>query len=150
MKYLPFLLLLISCIPDPKGEQYIDPKLRPYFDTFYAEAEKLGVELPTKDVLAYFEEFDGYRAWTYWNERIIRMRVDPEIHDWGSYSLEVEATIFHELGHGYLNRHHLEYTSVPVESLMTIPHGGRSGWMDGSMREYYLNELFGDKIETSK
>jgi len=34
--------------------------------------------------------------------------------------------------------------------LMTIPHGGRSGWIDGSMREYYLNELFGDKIETNK
>ena len=145
MKYVFLILICISCYPNDDHE-FIDPALLPYYNTFKYEAERLGVQLPTKGVMIYFDSIDS-NGHCDWNKRYCNITINFNlfsIDDYDTYSRRIEATIFHELGHGLLNRYHLP--SVPdaeyEASLMTIPMGGRKYWINGEKREYYLKELF--------
>lgn len=146
MKYL-LLVLVISGCTYHDSEEYIDPVLLPYYNTFKYEAEKLGVQLPNKGVMIYFDNMKANGKCD-WSEHYCNIKINPNLFepdDYNIYSHRIEATIFHELGHGLLNRHHIP--SVPnadfEASLMTMPYGHRKYWINGEKRDYYLKELFG-------
>ena len=143
MKKLIFLILLAGCNVD--HETYIDPILQPYVIQFQVEAERLNVQLPDMDILMYFEDLNGpnARCITPRSRNTMTIKIDPKIftNGFNEYDYAAEATIFHELGHGYLNRGHIENTTLIEPSLMSVPHNGRVHWIDGTMREYYLKEL---------
>ena len=111
MKYL-FLIFSLSCIPD--YNEYLDPRLEPYYRTFQIEAERLGINLPRKSIVLIWKELEVNRAHCHTRKKSIKICVnsnlfiiDPEI-----YNYKLEATIFHELGHGLLNRGHIEIIDV--------------------------------------
>ena len=145
MKYLAILFLFIAC--KVEHENYIDPKLQPYVIQFQIEAENLNIHLPDRAILMYFENLNGPNAECSYprSRKTMTIKIDPKIFKNGfdKYDHAAEATIFHELGHGYLNRFHIENTTLIEPSLMAVPHNGRVHWIDGTMRELYINELFG-------
>ena len=147
MKYFLLIpLFLFSCYPND-DQEFIDPVLLPYYNTFKYEAERLDVQLPSKGVMIYFDDIKS-NGHCDWNKHYCNIKINPEIFhdtDYNTYSHRIEATIFHELGHGLLNRHHLPsvFNSEFEASLMTIPFGYRKYWINGEKREYYLKELFG-------
>lgn len=143
MKYLLLIFVFFSCTYHD-GEEYIDPVLLPYYNTFKYEAERLGVQLPNKGVLICFDDIKANGKCD-WNKHYCNIKINPNLFepdDYNNYSYRIEATIFHELGHGLLHRHHVENTTLIEISLMATHHNGRVHWIDGTMREYYLKELF--------
>ena len=90
------------------------------------------------------------------------IEISPRLFKKGvGYSRRVEATVFHELGHGILRRGHndlyydsaylyideekgyrIEQSKIWGKSLMTQPNSFKY-WLNDQKREYYLRELFG-------
>ena len=141
MRYLP-LLLLLGCY-QPQGLEYIDEDLQQYWQQFQAEAQQRGVQLPNKDVMIYWEELDDDLGRCFHNRSTCRVRIDPAVKEMSPYVLE--AVIFHELGHGLLDRDHMDRdtTNHWELSLMTVPHVGWPYYNLPEGKEYYVNELFG-------
>ena len=145
MKYLLFISLFFACSYHD-GQEYIEPELKPYYDTFIFEAKRLGVQLPRKGVMIYFDDIKANGKWD-WSKHYCNIKINPNLFepdDYNTYSHRIESTIFHELGHGLLNRHHIpSVINAEFEaSLMTMPYGHRKYWINGEKREYYLKELF--------
>ena len=140
MKYI-LLFLLFCCISD--DPEYIDPFLAPYYTTFQIEAGRLGINLPSKSVVLTWKELEVDRAHCHGGTTSIKICVNSNFFRVESeYNYKLEATIFHELGHGLLNRSHIDPIDGTETSLMTVP-GMREDWINGTKREYYLKELFG-------
>lgn len=169
MKYLKLLLFAIiifnfSCVYE--DELYIDPELQPYWNQFNLEAERLGVHLNIKSLVLVIEESEykiRVNGLCRTNKNGAIIEISPRLfkEDFYTYSKRVEATVFHELGHGILHRNHNnEYynsaylyvnkekgikqiqSKIWSKSLMTIPQTYQY-WTNGKKREYYLRELFG-------
>lgn len=149
-----FLIVTIaSC--SQQQEAYVDPILQPYWQQFQIEAERLGVDLPNKNLVMYVTDDIDYPGHvnglcrTRKNNVTIEILNKSHIHE--GYSQSIEATVFHELAHGFFNRDHntLYYDNISEDSrefvavsLMTIG-SSRKFWNNGQWREYYLKELFG-------
>ena len=138
MKYI-FLLFLISCIQN--DFEYFDSGLEQYYRTFQTEAEILGFNLPSKSIVLTWKELEADRAHCHTGKTSIKICVNSNFFSQSiEYNLKLEATIFHELGHGLLNRSHIDPVNGIETSLMTVP-GLHEDWINGSKREYYLKEL---------
>ena len=169
MKYLPLLLILFSC--NMVHESYIQPELRKYYDQFFIEAQLRGVDLPDKETIIQFgtpskwdRQGEAEHGKT-WDKIVIRKSFyDEHINNCESC---IEMLVFHELGHGILNRNHynevrdsLVFTGsiIGIDTLnsswmtigipVSIMHAGNLGSGDAGgyyqkNRNYYLNELFG-------
>lgn len=134
-------MFFVRCIPN--HQEYIDPDLFPYYRSFQIEAERLGVNLPSKSIVLTWKELKADRAHCHTGKTSIKICVNSNffIIDSDIYDYKLEATIFHELGHGLLNRSHIDPVNGIETSLMTVP-GMRKDWISGEKREYYLRELF--------
>ena len=124
------------------NQDYIDPTLLPYYQAFQVEAERLGVNLPSKSIVLTWKELESDRAHCHTGETSIKICVNSIFFSPSEYDYKLEATIFHEFGHGLLNRSHIDPVDGVETSLMTVP-GMRKDWINGTKREYYLRELFG-------
>ena len=170
MKYIGIILFLVSCIP--QEEIFIEPALIPYWNQFQYEAERLGVNLPRKNIIMAVKGIKDmtlngqYCQGLTWNGSVNNPTATIYINenlfkgDFSTYSIRIEATIFHELGHAF-GRHHnsLYYDSAYIfvhpkkgysqtqskswpTSLLTTPNYYKY-YLNGEKREYYLKELFG-------
>lgn len=171
MKKIIYLIsaILINFSCSYKDELYIDPILMPYWNQFNLEAERLGVNLNIKSVVLTIVEPEyklTANALCYTTKKGAIIEISPRLfkNDFKSYNKRVEATVFHELGHGILLRHHNYeyYDSAYVHitkkgqeiiqsktwptSLMTCPASYKY-YLNGEKREFYLRELFGLPIE---
>lgn len=139
MKYL-LLIFLLCCTPD--YDEYLDPILDQYYKTFQIEAERFGINLPSKSIVLIWKELESDRAHCHTGKTSIKICVNSNFFSQDiEYNYKLEATIFHELGHGLLNKSHIDPVNGIETSLMTVP-GMREDWINGSKREYYLKELF--------
>ncbi|MBT8218353.1 MAG: hypothetical protein KJP00_00910 [Bacteroidia bacterium] len=139
---------VISCAKNEEEVIYIDSEIKPYFDRFAAEGEERGV---TVDFIAariegYIEDVDETNILG----QCERNSIDPDrlIMDkayWISASdMDREFLVFHELGHCFLNRTHLD-TSDSNGNCTSMMHSGTSGCQNRyntNTRETYLDELF--------
>lgn len=146
MKHLLILLLCSSCYSfefDQTISYDVDPELLKYVDSFYQEAKERGLFIQRENLLVKFENDIPNLLAQNANEGeqiIINVdRVDYEwiLNNWGTEA--VENLMFHELGHGLLNRDHND----PKESIMASGHSLRSYLGDPVKRKYLLDELFG-------
>lgn len=160
MKILLVLLLLLwSCQPeDPLIA--IDPRLQPYYQKFLEEAEIRSVRLPRKNTVIYYEEMKGKDGNCRWNKFNCTIQMHDKFINITHYSLYVERVVFHELGHGLLDRHHTSetvdsvYTTINYQgevwksvfpfplSLMYAGNETAVHYFYSANREYYLDELF--------
>ncbi len=152
--YLPFfiVLLLFSC-KDP-NEYRVASDFAEYLNRFETEAAKRDKHFDLKNtglIIEYANLKNDYIGLTHY-ENPIRIEIDKTYwHDIATVAdvdLLRESLIFHELGHGLLNRGHIN-TILENGDWKSIMCGGtkvdNKSWninYHGIRRDYYINELF--------
>lgn len=156
-KYLISILLPLlfsSCIfiefPDTHR---VDAELDVYAQRFFTEAKKYGHNFDDEGLIMTFARLDGDKAGVcYMNRRPIEIEIDPDY--WASISESYladdakEDLVFHEMGHGFLQRYHINdvLKNKDWKSIMCgdeLPNGRASNINYRGMRkDYYIKELF--------
>ena len=151
---LPISILFITCNTEsvaPIMVSYnglVDQRLIPYFRTFEAEAAARGVlvdfdEFPVSASIESIPNDDiaGTCNYHYYEPNVVTI----DLEFWNAVpTLRREMIVFHELGHCYLGRGHLE-TAFNNGICTTIMNSGTSGCYVAytvQNRDYYLDELF--------
>jgi len=138
--------LMMSC--EEPETIFVSPELEPYFERFAIEAGSRGFVFDYEaDRIEGFindiAERDVSGKCTFNSEEPDRITVDLTF--WRQANdLEKEFLVFHELGHCFLNREHLDQSNNDG-SCLSIMHSGLSGCRNtyqSNTRETYLNELF--------
>ena len=151
--FIPITFLCSGC-NDDEVQYEIDSTLKPYLHLFLNEAKERGVNInPQEDGL--IMKFSNLKAPTIglctYSQPIL-VEIDrsywEETANYADKDMLRENVVFHELGHGLLNRDHTN-VSLDNNEWRSIMCGGEK-YMDrawninynGYRREYYLNELF--------
>lgn len=146
------LILLSSCAEDPNVYK-VEEELDIYAQRFFTYAKEYGHNFDDKGLIMRFSNLGGHRAGTCYINRIpIEIEIDS-IYWKGltkSYLADVrkELVVFHEMGHGFLRRHHFNdvLKNNDWKSMMCggeLPNGRASNTnYRGMRREYYIKELF--------
>ncbi len=147
---LVFALVLGACQKNDEdiGEPTIDPMLDFYFELFAGEGFQRGIEVDFKQT-----EVSGYFADLSEANVTAQCQHDPNYPDrvvidqayWEQASdIEREFVVFHELGHCYLKRSHLDQKN-PDGTCLSIMHSSGSvcnNTYRETTRIKYLDELF--------
>ncbi len=145
-------LLIMGCAKENNEnlvieDLFIDEALAPYFERFVAEGASRGqeIDLVAKQIegfLVDIEEADVAGQCSYSASSTRKVNIDRTY--WNSATdLEKEFLIFHELGHCYLERSHLD--AQQNRNCTSIMHSGTSGCRlryTATTRGDYLDELF--------
>jgi hypothetical protein len=142
---IPFILLffaLTSCNNDLElGSRYIDPRLKPYLNSFLEEAQSRGVNIDASTLTLKFGTYSRADAVTFFKTHTIL--IDSMSYDWKSGIRE--QLLFHEFGHFFLKRDHDD------SRIGRYPRSIMAGPDDPNYenckscrerRSYYINELF--------
>ncbi len=143
-----FLMLILSACTDESDDIIIDAELQEYFDQFAEEGKARGVTVDYNLVLI------SARV-TNINDRFVAgtcARDSDDVNDieisrafWNRVDeFQREYVMFHELGHCYLNREHLEtqHSDGTCVSIMASGTGSCSTDYSIETRREYLDELF--------
>ena len=150
--YFAICILMIGCAKESEKdliveELNIDAELQPYFDRFITEGANRGeeIDLVAKRIEGFLidiEEADVAGQCSYSSSSTRKVNID--INYWNrATDLEKEFVIFHELGHCYLDRSHLD--EAENRTCTSIMHSGTSGCRfqyNAITRNTYLDELF--------
>jgi hypothetical protein len=161
VKYLSYSLLFISLLFSSCGKNkdfyYIDPELQPYLDAFLEEGKKRGHEFDfdKSGLILKFSHLSGSQIGLCHHQIPLLIEIDSLY--WQNVTgkkneKELKTNlIFHELGHGVLNRSH-DNTVLPSGDWKTIMCGGEKmdsrNWnvnFYGFREKYYIDELFDPK-----
>jgi hypothetical protein len=141
MKYLILSLLFVatSCFNTGMDDDYssIDHEIKPYVDQFVIEAHKRGIEINTQYLKIGFGDPGDCAGKTYYRNAIII--IDRNTPNWKNAK---QNTVWHELGHLYLNRGHKDCTLDDGTACSIMNSGIKTPKINDSNRDYYLNELF--------
>lgn len=155
-KYISLMFLIplsiVSCREDMELEEevapvFIEEELMPYFDDFRLAAldRDITVNYDSAQIHGILTELpDLIPGQCFQNNRGLKeVRIDEAY--WNSASeIEREFIIFHELGHCFLGRSHLDTENLSGVCV-SIMHSGTSGCRNAynlSTRRIYLDELF--------
>lgn len=142
------ILLLWSCQKEEPVQAFVDEELQEYFDRFQAEGQLRGNTVDFNLI-----KVEGYLSNTLAPSISGQCQHDPSHPDrvlinatfWNrATTIEKEFLVFHELGHCYLQRPHLD-TRDSRGYCLSIMHSGatvcRNNYSDVT-RQSYLDELF--------
>lgn len=127
---------------------YIDEDLEPYFERFQSEGAARGVSIDfaAANVSAYLEQIEAANVTGqcyYQNDEPDRLVIDQTFWQQAT-DIRREFVVFHELGHCFLKRSHLDAT-LPDGTCASMMHSGLSGCRNAYnslTRSDYLDELF--------
>ena len=153
--YIFLLPMFALCSCKEKGIRYeVDPQLDPYLQLFLQEGKKRGVDIDVEGngLLMEFTELDGLTIGlcTYQDPLLVQIDKDywSETTQYEDQENLRQNVVFHELGHGLLNRSH-DNRYLENFEWKTIMCGGDDvdgrDWsvnFNGYRKEYYLDELF--------
>ena len=154
--FLFIMLLFLGCseddveeVAEPVTFANVDSELIPFFESFQQEAAARGisVDLATANIEGVIEEIDEQHVagqCSYGGFRNPRL-VTVDATFWRrSSSLFKEFIVFHERGHCYLNRGHLEtaFSNGVCTSIMRSGTGDCFDNYNFNTREFYIDELF--------
>jgi len=150
LKYVFFLITVITFTACEKDDPavIVDPALQPYFDRFVEEGALRGVtvDFTIIEVEGMLTEIDGNNIHGQCisnSAKANSLLVDNSFWN-GASDIEKEFVIFHELGHCYLDRSHLD-TQNQDGTCASMMHSGTSGCTNAynqMTRSMYLDELF--------
>lgn len=144
---IPLLFSLAACqTEEAKPSVEINNDLLPYFERFESEALLRGVEAPiTTLVSGKFADIEGdiVGQCEHYANSPNTILVDQQYWQKAS-DLEKEYLLFHELGHCYLERSHLDSKDATGKCLSIMQSGQGNCRMNynSSTRKEYLDELF--------
>lgn len=155
---LLFILLFTSC--REKFQRYdIDGELDPYLQLFLEEGKRRGMnfDVEKNGLLMEFTDLPGKTIGLCTYQDPLLVQIDrPYWEETVLYEDQEnlrQNVVFHELGHGLLNRGH-DNSLLPNLEWKTIMCGGDAvegrDWsvnFNGYRKEYYLNELFNTRTE---
>ena len=173
MKWIKIIVLLLLAGSCNSSETPFEPRfevpeaLLPFVDTFFQEAELRGIDLAHDNLIITYGDLTENKlcgscnslASTHQQQKIVTL-TDPSAACWNNYE-QLEALIFHELGHCLLGRSH-QNTLLPngdPTSLMmdnSISQYSPCIYQIGNVndcnftfkRSYYLDELFDPSTPT--
>lgn len=127
---------------------YIDAELAPYFERFRTEGTVRGVavDFELANISGFLEVIAAANVTGqcyHSSDDSHRLVIDREFWH-GASDLRREFVVFHELGHCFLGRSHLD-TALPNGSCASMMHSGLSGCRNAYnslSRSAYLDELF--------
>ena len=142
------LNLTVGCAPDEPQAEYLHEDLEPFFTSFTQEAALRGITFDWKEA-----QIEGYIS-DLSDESILgqcvhdnlepdRIIIDQSFWFNSSY-YDKEFIIFHELGHCFLGRSHLDDVDDRGICISIMNSGSarcRSNYSENT-REQYLDELF--------
>jgi hypothetical protein len=146
--FLVFLAFLFSTCTSNNDEVVIDAELVPYFDSFKAEALKRGVDfdpyaakisteiinIAGTNIIAQCKRYSGESS-----------TISVDVAYWNQASeTDKEFYLYHELGHCFLKRSHLDSKDVNGHCV-SIMHGSKDACTflyNKLSRNQYLDELF--------
>ncbi|MEM7509333.1 MAG: hypothetical protein AAF388_00290 [Bacteroidota bacterium] len=139
----------MSCEKEEEPMNTVDSELVSYFNSFQEEAALRGVIVDYEEnpVEGNFSDFEGNIAGqcAYYSEGPPVVSIDNEY--WSrSDTYEREFVVFHELGHCFLGRPHLNTTNTNG-TCVSMMNSGESGCVNAYgrlTRAQYLDELFGN------
>lgn len=142
------ILFLMSC--DRETEYSVTPELQPYIDSFYREAESRGVTVQRTNLIVRLADLSKekgnikgrtIRDYGTFSDHQITIYIDQGYYDactTKGYQHCLESVVFHECGHAFFGRKHIE-----GESIMNnwITH---TCWRNGNqeVRKALIDELF--------
>ena len=146
LSFIFFLFLFMAC--EEEETIYLDGELEGYFDRFAMEASNYNITFDyQKDrIEGYLSELEEQGV----NGKCVRNTVYPnrvyiDLDYWRNASdLEKEFVVFHELGHCFLDRGHLDdaNTMGGCVSMMHSGEGACRNRYSTATRSAYLEELF--------
>ncbi len=152
--YSPILLLCLLFSCKDRNEFRVHDEFAVFVHRFEEEAAKRGrnFDLEKSGLIIEFADLKDNTAGLCHYEKPIRIEIDKTYWDkmkkYGGSELIREELIFHELGHGILNRDHYN-TLLENDEWKSMMCGGDSvegkTWninYRGARRDYYLDELF--------
>lgn len=151
-------LLFAACNNLPK-DQYIDAEFKPYTDRFFSYARQYGLDVEKYGLHIEFADLGNDRAGQcFMDSRPVYIQIDRDywynvIEDISNSEDVREDLIFHEMGHGFLNRGHTNgvLDNSDWQSIMCgdeLPHGRSSNInYRGFRKEYYIDELFNAPVD---
>lgn len=156
MKIVCFILCLFlvsSCVRESDYE--VNTSLEPYLNTFVEEAQKRGFDYSpmVEGLVMEFADLEDSKAGICYHENPLRIEIDQEYwNNLAGYANEQDLKkelIYHELGHGLIDRRH-ENSLFPNSEWRSIMCGGDVGVENRSWninfrsirQQYYLDELF--------
>lgn len=148
LTFLLGMVILTGCRQEETSALYIDSSLREYFDRFAEEGNRRGLNIDFNTI-----RVEGFISNTLTAGINGQCQHDEDHPDrvlvnqayWNrADAMEKEFLIFHELGHCYLKRSHLD-TKDSSGTCTSIMHSGahvcRNGYAKQT-RDDYLDELF--------
>jgi len=140
--------LLVSCVKDEEAAAiFVDESLQMYFTAFENEAliRGLAIDLNGARIEGILSDLPGNISGRcqYNSDRPRQVQIDRSYFHSAS-NLRREFIVFHELGHCYLNRPHLD-NQDSNGICISIMHGSSALCQNAysiATRENYLNELF--------
>lgn len=155
-KYIIFILslvLLSSCKNEYPRAYSVENELETYAQRFFNYAKNYGYNFDNEGLVMKFSSLDENKGGVcYMNRRPIQIEIDSVY--WRELSKSYladehkEQLVFHEMGHGFLQRLHINdvLDNKDWKSIMCgdeLPEGRASNINYRGMRqEYYINELF--------
>ncbi len=147
--YLFFAVCLLGCTKEHGVSISIDPAFLPYFESFRAAGEVRGVKVnfELEGIQGVFGDVDdGVSAQCQHRTGAADQVVIDRAYWNMATTIEREFLIFHELGHCYLNRGHLD-DRTPQGHCLSIMHSSAQSCnnnYDVNTREKFWDELFSD------
>jgi hypothetical protein len=156
-KYIVISILFFTFLLGCKKVVFTVPDdVAVYVHRFENEASLRGktVDLEKQGLKIEFTDFTGkdYSALCHYDEKPVRIQIDQTT--WNLCAdTNRELILFHELGHGFLGIHDHRNDTLPDGDWKSIMRGTpadvKSHPLDYALhREYYLDELFLDKVKT--
>jgi len=150
IKLISLLLFGLAFFSGCSDEDVVetDAELVPYFELFAEEAAKRGffVDYEAERIEGLIQDIPdaAIQGQCFFNERIPR-KVIIDVDYWNNATkLEKEFIIYHELGHCFLDRNHLD-EAMPDGTCVSIMHSSPGVCffeMNSNNRDFYLDELF--------
>lgn len=153
-KHITLILLIALSACNDRTEYRVDPEFEPYVTLFTAEAALRGYHFNFEQtgLIIEFADLDENKAGLCHFETPIRIEIDESywkaIGQYPNGNLLREHLIFHEMGHGILDRDHLNQL-LPNGDWKSLMCGGDrvdgKSWninYAGERRTYYIRELF--------
>jgi len=145
--HLAMTFTIWGCLIDEEPTLFTSPELQVYFDRFRDEAALRGivVDFDSAFVAGMITNLEGNISGQCQFNTVEPDRVLIDKAYWSNATdFEKEFIVFHELGHCYLNRQHLDLKN-DRGICMSIMHSGETGCNNAYgplTRTQYLNELF--------
>lgn len=138
--------IIASC--EKEEQVVIDSRLQSFFDLFVEEGAKRGITVnfeanPVSGRIENIQQDNVSGQCIHNSARAEELIIDLSFWN-GASSIEREFVVFHELGHCYLDRDHLD-TENSDGTCVSMMHGGTSGCTNTyslATRDALLDELF--------